>query len=311
MAEPGPVGIAAGFCVEHLFHPEGSYVVPDKVRHILVADGFEVGVHDLKHDGKLLFSRSLFSANARRINHYLKEWDAPVSGPALCCTILIGSRNWISNTMPRPSIRTLSNRKPEGMDTIFPFWVAGAGDRGYVELPYTLAQDSTLFLVLGEKDNRLWKEKFDWVAAHGGMVLMNTHPDYMAFDGAAPGEQEFPAAYYEDVLRYAQTKYAGCFWHALPKEVSRYVAGHVATASPLGEPCGQASEASPQDEMTAGMAAPPQVRFLVPKHTREKPGGPGGQAQPASGTALRPSKDLDRPGQTRPMCLSSSPSSRN
>ena len=54
---------------------------------------------------------------------------------------------------------------------------------GYVELPYTLPQDSTLFLLLREKTNGIWKTKLDWIAQHGGMALLNTHPDYMRFDG--------------------------------------------------------------------------------------------------------------------------------
>ena len=53
------------------------------------------------------------------------------------------------------------------------------------------------------------------------MVLVNTHPDYMQFDGA-PSRHEFPASLYEDLLRYVQEKYAGTFWSALPREVSQY-----------------------------------------------------------------------------------------
>lgn len=46
-----------------------------------------------------------------------------------------------------------------------------------MELPYTLAQDSTLFLILGEQGIDCWKEKVRWIADHGGMVLVNAHPD--------------------------------------------------------------------------------------------------------------------------------------
>ena len=57
--------------------------------------------------------------------------------------------------------------QPDGANTIFPFWVGRSDGSGYVELPYTLPQDSTLFLVLGEKTNDIWKRKLDWVARHG------------------------------------------------------------------------------------------------------------------------------------------------
>jgi hypothetical protein len=38
--------------------------------------GFEVGVHDLRHDGKLYRSRQVFAQKALRINRYLKDWGA-------------------------------------------------------------------------------------------------------------------------------------------------------------------------------------------------------------------------------------------
>jgi hypothetical protein len=45
-------------------------------------------------------------------------------------------------------------------------------ERHYVELPYTLPQDSTLFLVLRELNNDIWKHKLDWIAMNGGMALV-------------------------------------------------------------------------------------------------------------------------------------------
>jgi glycosyltransferase involved in cell wall biosynthesis len=106
--------------------------------------------------------------------------------------------------------------------TIFPFWVPGPNDSGYVELPYTLVQDFNLFVVLQEPNIDIWKRKLDWVAQRGGMALLNTHPDYMCFDGGKPDRDEYPAGYYEEFLRYAQEKYAGEFWSANPRDVARY-----------------------------------------------------------------------------------------
>ena len=73
--------------------------------------------------------------------------------------------------------------EPDGFGTIFPFWVPGKQGGGYVELPYTLPQDYSLFVVLRESNIDIWKKKLDWVAERGGMVLLNTHPDYMSFEG--------------------------------------------------------------------------------------------------------------------------------
>ena len=90
--------------------------------------------------------------------------------------------------------------QPDGANTIFPFWVGRSDGSGYVELPYTLPQDSTLFLVLGEKTNDIWKRKLDWVARHGGLALVNVHPDYTAF-GERVGRAEFPVSSVRRVSR--------------------------------------------------------------------------------------------------------------
>ncbi len=111
--------------------------------------------------------------------------------------------------------------QPDGAGTIFPFWVAGPQDSGYVELPYTLVQDFNLFVVLQEPNIDIWKRKLDWIVERGGMALLNTHPDYMCFDGK-PARDEFPVRLYEEFLRYAQDQYGGTFWSATPREVSRY-----------------------------------------------------------------------------------------
>jgi glycosyltransferase involved in cell wall biosynthesis len=81
-----------------------------------------------------------------------------------------------------------------------------------------------------EPNIEIWKQKLDWVAAHGGMALLTTHPDYMALDGQ-PARDEYPAAYYEEFLRYVREKYEGQFWAATPREVSRYYCASVPAAS--------------------------------------------------------------------------------
>ena len=112
--------------------------------------------------------------------------------------------------------------EPDGVATIFPFWVPGLDGGGYVELPYTLAQDFTLFVILQERNIDIWKKKIDWVAQQGGMVLVNTHPDYMCFNGNKPLRDEFPASYYSDLLSYVREKYEDKYWHALPRDVSQF-----------------------------------------------------------------------------------------
>ena len=65
-----------GFRSSFNFIPEGDYAVSRELRGELAQNGFEVGVHDLHHDGRLYQSHEDFSQSAKWINHYLKEWDA-------------------------------------------------------------------------------------------------------------------------------------------------------------------------------------------------------------------------------------------
>src|SRR5690606_34166147 len=67
---------------------------------------------------------------------------------------------------------------------------------GYVELPYTLPQDSTLFLLLRQKSIDIWIRKLEWIVRHGGMALLNVHPDYVDFGNSRNGRHCLPAALY-------------------------------------------------------------------------------------------------------------------
>jgi len=100
--------------------------------------------------------------------------------------------------------------------------VGGAG--GYIELPYTLPQDFTLFVLLGEKTPAIWQRKLDWIAEHGGMALFITHPDYMTFpDGSGEKAAEYPVELYRQFLEYVRSRYSGQYWHALPREVAAHL----------------------------------------------------------------------------------------
>jgi hypothetical protein len=113
--------------------------------------------------------------------------------------------------------------QPDRLGTIFPMWIQGANhDDGYMELPYTLPQDYTLFILLGEKGNDLWKRKLRWIADNGGMAFLIAHPDYMHFGPGRAGFQEYPVELYREFLEHLLDEYAGQYWHALPKEVASH-----------------------------------------------------------------------------------------
>ena len=211
-----------GFRSSFNFIPEGEYRVSKQLREELVQNGFEVGVHDLRHDGKLYWKRSEFPENARSINHYLQEWNA--SG--FRSGFMLHNRECLNGLDIEYDASTFDTDpfepQPEGVNTIFPFWVLRPDGSGYVELPYTLPQDSTLFLLLRENSPEIWKKKLAWIVEHGGMVLVNVHPDYVSFQDRAIEISEYPAAFYEEFLRHVAQNYAGAYWNPRPKDVASW-----------------------------------------------------------------------------------------
>lgn len=203
------------------FVPEGEYLVPDATRELLDQAGFEVGVHGLEHDGKLYSSKAEFVGKAHRINEYLQKWNC--SG--FRSPLMQHKLEWLHMLDVEYDTSTFDTDpfepQPDGAGTIFPFWVPGLNGDGYVELPYTLVQDFNCFKVLQERNIDIWKRKVDWIAEHRGMVLLNTHPDYMCFDGQQ-NRDEFPISHYEELLRYIREKYGESCWPALPREVARH-----------------------------------------------------------------------------------------
>ena len=278
----GPAGVARcrelagheeklGFHSSFNFIPEGPYTVGEDLRVWLKEHGFEVGVHDLNHDGRLYSSAKEFERKAVRINHYLKEWGAR----GFRSGFMLRNLDWLHQLEIDYDCSTFDTDpfepQPDGAGTIFPFWkspltptrpqspagsslsaarsgplspssapgsqtpdprpqnhVPAAADNsasparrpGYVELPYTLPQDSTLFLLHQEKTNAIWRDKLDWVARHGGMVLINVHPDYLHMGGKG---RLNVLDHYIDLLVYLQQKYADSYWHALPREMATFV----------------------------------------------------------------------------------------
>ena len=107
--------------------------------------------------------------------HYLKEWNAVGFRSAF----MLHNLDWIGDLDISYDASTFDTDpfepQPDGANTIYPFWVARPSlnsqpssinhpRSGYVELPYTLPQDSTMFLFLEEKSNEIWRRKLDWIA---------------------------------------------------------------------------------------------------------------------------------------------------
>jgi hypothetical protein len=212
-----------GFRSAFNFIPEGGYAVPRALRDEMTRRGFEVGVHDLYHDGKIYRSRKVFARKAVQVNRYLKEWRAV----GFRSGFMLHKLDWLHDLDIEYDSSTFDTDpfepQPDGSNTIFPFWVPKPGGGGYVELPYTLPQDSTLFLLLGETSPDMWVHKLDWIAMHGGMALLDVHPDYLRFSGETSSRRTYAADFYQDFLEYVRQRYGHCLWNPLPRKLAAFV----------------------------------------------------------------------------------------
>jgi hypothetical protein len=200
-----------------------SYPDNPSLRSLLQKKGFEVYLHGIHHNGFMYASKLLFNLYAREINRIMKDWNIEgFRSPSMHRNL-----DWISELNMKYDASTFDTDpfEPlgEGLKTIFPLWVKNTyNSEGYVELPYTLPQDFTLFAILQEKSIAIWKQKIDWLAQEGGLILVITHPDYMVFNGDKCNSEQYPVDYYKELLEYVKTKYSGQYWHALPREVAHF-----------------------------------------------------------------------------------------
>jgi predicted glycosyltransferase len=211
-----------GFRSSFNFIAEDYRLFPE-LRLYLEQQGFEVGVHGLHHNVNLFKSKTTFQESAKRINQYLKDWQSVgFRAPSMYHNL-----DWIGDLDIQYDSSTFDTDpfepQPDGVGTIFPFWVSGnQTQKGYIELPYTLPQDHSLFVIMGEKNIDIWKQKLDWIAEHGGMALLITHPDYMNFSERSKSIEKYPVEYYRNFLDYLRKYYTDQYWLASPNEVTKF-----------------------------------------------------------------------------------------
>ena len=79
-----------------------------------------------------------------------------------------------------------------------------------------------MFLLLREKSPRIWKQKLDWIRQHGGLALVNIHPDYMSFIEPGLSSESYSAALIGEFMKYVNESYAGMFWNPLARELAQW-----------------------------------------------------------------------------------------
>jgi hypothetical protein len=229
---------AAGYRSAWNFAPE-RYPVPDSLVEHLKAVGCEVGVHGLRHDGRDLECLDTPRSRLPEMRRWAQRWGAVgFRSPAT-------HRVW--DVMPKLGFAYDSSYPDTdpyepmagGCCSWLPFF-----NQDMVELPITLTQDHTLFVIL-RRDESLWHEKAKLLRARGGMALAVVHPDYMLQDDRLDAYGRLLMAFRDD----------GEAWTPLPCEVADWWRRRAATSLRLidgrWEPRGPAT-----DEVAIASAQP-------------------------------------------------------
>jgi hypothetical protein len=188
--------------------PENRYEVSQDFLNSIKSRGFEVNVHDLKHDGRLYAEREEFLRRAARINEYVEQFGAE----GFRSGILYRNADWydafkFSYDMSIPNVGHLDPQRG-GCCTIMPYFI---GD--IVELPLTCTQDYTLFQILGDYSIELWKKQTEVIRENHGLISFIVHPDYVI--------EKRAQKIYIALLEYlAQVRAENNIWTALPKHVA-------------------------------------------------------------------------------------------
>ena len=190
--------------------PEERYaadpVFLDKIR----SRGFEINVHDLNHDGRLFSGHEEFLRRAQQINRYVREFGAR----GFRSGALYRHPDWydaldIAYDMSVPNVGHLEAQRG-GCCTVMPYFI---GD--IVELPLTTTQDYSLFHILRDFSNDVWKNQMESIMGRHGLMSFIVHPDYL------DGERERQV--YRTLLDHLVTqREAGRCWMALPGDVERW-----------------------------------------------------------------------------------------
>jgi hypothetical protein len=199
-------GIKASFQIV----PEERYALSPAFLDSIRTRGFEINVHDLNHDGGLFRDRAEFERRARRINEHARRFGARGfrSGQ------LYRQPDWyealeVAYDMSFPSAAHLEVQRG-GCCTVMPYFI---GD--LVELPLTTTQDYSLFHILGDFSNEVWKTQIEAIVAGHGLMSFIAHPDYL-------GEETALRAYRALLERLAQLRDSARCWVTLPGAVERW-----------------------------------------------------------------------------------------
>lgn len=199
-------GVKASFQIV----PEGRYAASPGLLSRIRNRGFEVGIQDLNHDGRLYDNREEFLRRVARINRYGAEYGARgFRAAVLYRNLELYDKLDFSYDLSVPNVAHLDPQRG-GCCTVMPYFVGNI-----LEIPVTTAQDYTLFHLLNQRSIDLWKTQVELILGKCGMASFIIHPDYVM--------DADTKAVYVALLEYLQgLKEKKKLWFALPSEVDSW-----------------------------------------------------------------------------------------
>ena len=175
--------------------PSDRYPLSSQLLISLATNG-EVGAHDTKHDGKLLFTTGKAKLErVRRCKERLERlsgrevqgFRAPLLQHSLALVEALGEADYdYDSSMPSWEPLSPTSLKPHGVGTVFPFMISDT-----VEIPVSMPQDHQLMragrLKVYEAVDYLLKLSA-WIKNNGGACVLLVHPDYEFSQEAGLGE---------------------------------------------------------------------------------------------------------------------------
>jgi hypothetical protein len=176
--------------------PSDRYPLSSQLLTFLAKTG-EVGAHDTKHDGRLLFARyedkvERLTQCKEQLEHLARSevrgFRSPLLQHSQDILDAIGQAGYkFDSSVPSWEALSPTSLRPHGVGTIFPFPISGI-----VEVPVSLPQDHQLIRAVGlsvpEAVDRLI-DVSKWVKGVGGVCVLLVHPDYEF--GLEGGQDEY------------------------------------------------------------------------------------------------------------------------
>jgi hypothetical protein len=190
--------------------PVGRYEVTDEFMLLIRSRGFELNVHDLRHDGSLFHDQAQFLSQAAKVNEHVRKFQSL----GFRSGAMYRNQEWLEalNVSYDMSVPNVAHLEPQrgGCCTVMPYPI---GD--ILELPLTMTQDYSLFHMLGDYSIDLWRKECDQIVRRNGLISFIVHPDYVV----EPRAQKV----YLNLLGYlSRLIIDNKLWTALPREVNRW-----------------------------------------------------------------------------------------